>query len=182
VETRNQPQSRAAFKRTGATKDVIGANEASLTISGDRRPPVIDNVHAKIQTTNRMTILLVPKGSMSSVLSPESREEAKLEPASALATASTPPPSAFEDTASEGAPCLCHPITVMSPTGNAIMQSPQQQRMRRHSGCRTCSTTSLSSIERWRPPSRPCSSPWGESCCSPASLHASVVQYSRILA
>jgi hypothetical protein len=183
VETWDQPQSRAAFKRPGATNDEISAYEGSLTISGDRRPPAIDNVHARIPTTNRMAILLVRKDSMSSVLSLESREEAEPEPASALATTSTPPPSpsALEGTASEGAPRLCHPIMVMLLTGNAITQSPQQQRMR-HSDCRTRSTTSLSSIERWCPPSRPCSSPWAESCCSPASLHASVVQYSRILA
>ena len=184
VETRDQPQSRAAFKRPGATNDEISAHKGSLTISGDRRPLAIDNinVHAKIPTTNRMTIRPIRKGSMSSVLSLESREEAEPEPASALATTSTPPPSpsALEGTASEGAPRLCHPIMVMLLTGNAITQSPQQQRMR-HSDYRTRSTTSLSSIERWCPPSRPYSSPWAASCCSLASPHAPAVQYSRTL-
>src|SRR6266851_3300220 len=126
-----------AFKRPGARNEEIGVHEGSLTISGERCPPAIDSVHAKI-TTNGTTILLVRKDSMSSVLSPESREEPKPEPAtaesprsahhvsaSALATASTPTPSALEGTASEGAPCLCHPITVMLLTGNATTQSPQ---------------------------------------------------------
>jgi hypothetical protein len=139
VEVQGQPQSHCmapTCKRPGARNEEICVHEGSLTISGDRCPPAIDNVQAEI-TTNGTTILLAPKDSMSSELPPEGREDPKPEPAtaesprsahhvssaSALATASTPPPSALEG--NEGAPCLCHPITVMLLTGNATTQSPR---------------------------------------------------------
>jgi hypothetical protein len=154
VEVQDQPQSRCmvtAFKRPGAKNEEMGVHEGGLTISGDRCPPTIDNIHAEI-TTNGTTILLVRKDSMSSVLPPESREEPKPEPAtaesprsahhvssaSALANPGAPPPSALEGNG--GALCLCHPITAVLLTGNATTQSPRQRR-KRHLGCRTRSTT-----------------------------------------
>jgi len=197
VEVWDQPHSccmAAAFKPASARNEEIGANEDRFTISGDCRPPEIDNDHAEMQQQAKRpscSSLKTP-----SVISPESREEAKPEPvtaesprcvhrfsfaASAQAAACTPNPSAREATPSEGAPCPGHPIMVMLLTSNSITQSPRRLRMH-HSGYGTHWTSSLSSIERWCPRSRPCSSPWAASYYSLASPHMPAVQYSRILA
>jgi len=197
TEVCDQPQScstPAASKRPDPRDEEIGAHEDGLTISRDRRTPAVDNARAEIPTRDRTTILLVLKDTMSSVISAECREEAGPEPAnaerprsahrffsaSAPAVASTPTPSVLEVTPGKGAPCPGHPITVMSLSSNAITQSPRGWRMR-HSDYRTRSTTSLSSIARWCPPSRPYSSLSAALCCSLATPHAPAVQYSRTL-
>jgi hypothetical protein len=149
----SQPCVTGTFQCPGPRNRKIGTHEGSLPISksGDRRPSAVDDFRAEIPTANRTTILFIRKDSMSFVISSESGEDVKPESASAEnsprsahfsfststpAATRMPYPSAFEVTASEGAICPGHPVTVMLLTSNATTQSPQLWRMRR-SGCTT---------------------------------------------
>ena len=110
IREETQPQSvTGTFQAPGPRED-INTYEGGPTISRDRCPPAIENVHTEILMTNGMTVCSILKDSMSSVMFSESSEEIEPERATAESswphhfasststTSGTPPPIALEAT------------------------------------------------------------------------------------
>ena len=136
IREETQPQSvTGTFQAPGPSEDV-NTYEGGPTISGDRCPPAIENVHTEIPMTNGMTGLLNFKDSMSSVMFSESSKEIEPErataesswphrfaSASASATGSLPPPIVPEATHIEGR----RPGISLRPCADGIITRPPRR-------------------------------------------------------